>query len=250
MKVRKITIFILLIAFIVLLFLVPGNLYADIKIAVIDSGSKEQVYKSISFSTIPPNIDPVGHGTKIVKLIKDINPRAKIHMLQVCEKTDFGYIPSKRSVLEAIRWCKQNDIDIVNLSLVLDYNKEIELAIKDAYYSKGIIFVAAAGNKTFFNQFTVSSNGYVYLSEKDKGSLFPASCSYVISVGAKESNGRIADYSTADVDIFSRGDYGKYRGTSFACARVTGEISNILLENQNISLDKLKYLLATKKISD
>ena len=108
-----------LVAFLVA-FCLSGNLYADVKIAVIDSGSTEKVYKSISFSKIPGNIDPIGHGTKIAKLIKNGNPEAEIYMLQVCEKQGFGYRPSQESVLKAIEWCVDNDIDIVNRYYITD----------------------------------------------------------------------------------------------------------------------------------
>ncbi|MFH1655491.1 MAG: S8 family serine peptidase [Candidatus Omnitrophota bacterium] len=219
------------------------NLYAEVKIAVIDSGTTDNFYERISFSSIPANRDPTSHGTKIARIIRNSNPSAKIYMLQVCEKSNLGYKPSARSVLKAIKWCEENDIDIVNLSLVLNYNKEIEAAIKQAYYNKGIIFIAAAGNNSLLSRFAANQDGYMCLSKTEKGSLFPASFDYVISVGAKASNGKTADYSPSEVDVSSEGDYGKEHGTSFACARVTGEASKILTLNSNISLEELKLSL-------
>ena len=230
-------------------FLLIGNLHAEVKIGVIDSGSTEQVYKSISFTSIPANRDPINHGTKIVKLIRNANLEAKIYMLQVCEKQGSSFKPSAEGMLKAIKWCENNNIDIVNLSLVIQYNQKIEEAIRHAYYNKGIIFIAAAGNNTILNQFALNSKGYVCYYEFDKRPMFPASCDFVISVGAKEIDGKIADYSKVVVDVFSTGDYYNQKGTSFACARVTGIASKILTSNPNISLEVLKNNLKKQKNS-
>ncbi len=232
-------------AMLAIVFLFSSEAFAEVKIAVIDSGSTEQHFKSISFSSIPASEDPISHGTKIAGIIRDYNPGAKLFVLQVCEEENGHYNPSKKSVLNAIRWCMENDIDIVNLSLVIEYNKEIEKAIKQAYLEKGIIFVAAAGNKTAFSQFAVNSDGYVCFNKKDSGPKFPASGDYVISVGAKDIRGRVTGYSTKDVDVFSNGDYAKLEGTSFACARVTGKVSKLLAFKEDISIKDLK--LALKK---
>jgi subtilisin family serine protease len=225
------------------LFLLSSNLFAEVKIAVIDSGSTDKFCEAISFSSIPANQDPIGHGTKIARIIRDSNPEAKIYMLQVCEKFEAGYRPSAQSVIKAIQWCKENDIDIVNLSLVMQYNKEIEEAIKDAYYNKGIIFIAAAGNKSLLNRFAVNSNGNICFSKSEDKILFPASCEHVISVGAKDSTGNTANYSINDVDVFSDGSYGKQHGTSFACARITSQAAKIYSLNPNITLEQLKISL-------
>ena len=240
MKTKRITKNLMTLVAFLVAFCLSGNLYADVKIAVIDSGSTEKVYKSISFSKIPGNIDPIGHGTKIAKLIKNGNPEAEIYMLQVCEKQGFGYRPSQESVLKAIEWCVDNDIDIVNLSLVIQYNKKIEEAIKQAHYDKGILFIAAAGNRSIFNQFAVNSDGYVYSSKSNVNTMFPAACDYVLSVGAHDSLGKIAEYSANDADVYTQGSYSDVKGTSFACARITGIASRILASNHNISLPELR----------
>ncbi|MBM3252234.1 MAG: hypothetical protein FJZ11_05620 [Candidatus Omnitrophica bacterium] len=225
------------------IFFLATNLYAEVKIAVIDSGSTDRFCEAISFSSIPANQDPIGHGTKIARIIRDSNPEAKIYMLQVCEKSKEGYKPSAQSVIKAIQWCIENDIDIVNLSLVMLYNKEIEEAIKEAYHNKGIVFIAAAGNKSLLNRFAVNSNGNICLSKNDSSLLFPASCEHVISVGAKDSTGKTANYSINDVDVFSDGNCGKQHGTSFACARITAKAAKIYSLNPAISLEQLKISL-------
>lgn len=236
---------IILIALIALgsFFLKSECLFADVNIAVIDSGSKDQYYQSISFTNIPADVDPINHGTNIARIIKEGNPNAKIYVLQVCEKLKNGYTPSHDGILKAIEWCESNDIDIVNLSLVIRYNKKIGEAIKRAHLKKGIIFLAAAGNKKFTSQFAVNSEGHIYLASPNESSMFPEKSKDAIWVGAKDARGTIEDYSIPDADVFSQGEYGSLKGTSFACARISADASKILDQNPNISIEKLKTIL-------
>ncbi|MFC1704162.1 S8 family serine peptidase [Candidatus Omnitrophota bacterium] len=228
-----------------LFLLCATSVYAEVKIAVIDSGTTDASVESISFSSIPAYKDPASHGTRIARIIQKANPQAEIVMLQVCEAQDGRYKPSSKSVVEAIDWCRENDVDIVNLSLVIEFSREIEEAIQRAYLERGIIFFGAAGNENIFSRFAVNDDGYMYASNKDSGSQFPASHEYVISVGAKDSHGNVTDYSTADVDVFSNGDYAKLQGTSFACARTAGYASKLF--NRNMTLEQLKLALLQQK---
>ena len=78
-------------------------------------------------------------------------------MLQVCDKVDGVLIPSKDAVLEAISWSVAHHVDIVNMSLVIRYDKEIAQAIEAAARDHGIIFVAAVGNKSLASRFAAHS---------------------------------------------------------------------------------------------
>ncbi len=222
---------------------IAGYLYAEVNIAVIDTGSTEELSQAISFTSIPAGTDPLGHGTKVARLIQEITPEARIHVLQVCENINGRYAPSIDGIIKAIQWCMENNIGIVNLSLVIPYNKAIEAVIKQAYLDKGIIFIAAAGNQNITSYFVVDTYGYVSLSDRDQELIFPASSSYVISVGAQDSRGRIADYSRKDADVFSQGSYSNLQGTSFACARITAQAARILAANPKLSLEQLKQTL-------
>ena len=100
------------------------NLFAkDIHIAIIDSGATGYVDFGKSFTSFPANSDPLNHGTYIAKLIRSANPHAQITMLQVCTKERGQLKPSRSAILKAIQWAVDNDIDVVNMSLVVKYDQ-------------------------------------------------------------------------------------------------------------------------------
>lgn len=200
----------------------------NVKIAIIDSGTKGYVDLSISFTSFEPTQDPLHHGTKIAKLIRAKSPDAHITMLQVCERINGVLKPSREAVLEAIKWSIENDIDIVNLSLVTNFDEQLQMAIEDAAINHGILFVAAAGNQSITSRFEAGEDGFMRRIHKRPPPAFPSSSEHVISVGAEDANGQIANYSTDNADIYTYGRIFKQRGTSFACARITSKIANIL----------------------
>lgn len=222
---RKIKILRLLVGGIILTAF-PIIVHADeVRIAIIDSGAKAYVDEAVSFTALSATEDPLNHGTQIAKLIRQGNPEAKIVMLQVCEKVNGEYKPSQAAVQKAIDWIVQNNIDVVNMSLVMRFNRDIENSITNASTSHGIVFVAAAGNRTLASHFAADQNGYITKSSKIIKPAFPASVPSVIAVGGLDDRGQIAPYSDKTCDIY---DYGKilgHEGSSFACARVTGKIA-------------------------
>jgi len=208
----------------------------EVKIAVIDSGAKKHVDYAKSFTSYEANKDPLRHGTKIAKLIRKGSPSAKIHMLQVCENVDGVLKPSRQAVLEAINWSVANNMDIVNMSLVTNFDKDIEQAIKDAATEHGILFIAASGNKKISSYFASDENGFMRKNTEVVKPAFPSSSPYVVSVGAYSSGNSIASYSSKFADISANGRYGKKKGTSFACARITAKAANVV-QLQNARLD-------------
>lgn len=208
-----------------------GTVYAqEVKIAIIDSGARGYVDYYKSFTAYSADNDLLNHGTRIARLIRNNSPHAKIHMLQVCQKIDGALKPSKGAILEAIQWSVDNQMDIVNMSLVTHVNEEIEKAIEDAATNHGILFVAAAGNKTFASEFIAGEDGFMRRRKEPLSLSFPASSPYVISVGALDSLGKIARYSVGSSDVYAQGRVHRQKGTSFACARITAQIANVLVE--------------------
>ncbi|HOW36146.1 MAG TPA: S8/S53 family peptidase [Candidatus Omnitrophota bacterium] len=223
----------------VLIVMAGPSLSADeISIAIIDSGARSYVDAGESFTSYPARQDPLGHGTEIARLIRQNNPSAKIYMLQVCEKTGGDFKPSRDAILKAIQWSVDRNIRIVNMSLVTKYDQEIENAITNAATSHGVLFIAAGGNKTLASHFATDSKGYVCKVSKDVKPAFPASSPYVISVGALNKNGEIAGYSGRHCDVYAQGKTRGQEGTSFACARVTAEVAQLLADSAQRTMDK------------
>ena len=216
-----------------ILFFVSSAVYAaEVKIAVIDSGTTGPVDFKKSFTSLRADEDPLNHGTQVAHLIRQNNPSAKIHMLQVCEISDGKAKPSRDAILKAIAWAVENHMDIVNLSLVLKYDERIEKAITDAATSHGILFVAAAGNRTIASRFAADEKGYVHKVQRTVKPAFPASDPHVIAVGGLDESGNIAKYSDKTCDIYEKGSILGQEGSSFACARVTGRIAQALSAGQ------------------
>ncbi|MBL7197829.1 MAG: S8/S53 family peptidase [Candidatus Omnitrophica bacterium] len=230
--------------FIFLALFQVGLVFAEVKIAILDSGFRIKADEGISFTSLSVDFDPLNHGTKITQLIRKQNPQAKIFLVQICQPTKFGYEPDINAVIKGIKWAKAQDVDVINLSLTLDYDKKLSCLIEDTYKKTGIIFVAAAGNKSFQEKFAIKSN-YVCLKKEDEysGIKFPANLNSVISVGATDASGKVASYSVGGADIYIDGRYGKEYGTSIAAAKVTGNISKILSRNPNLNVQEIKTIL-------
>jgi len=203
-----------------------------VKIAIIDSGTKNNVDKAISFTALSPHNDPLNHGTQVAKLIRQGSPDAEIIMLQVCDFIDGKFKPSKEAVLEAIKWSVENHVDVVNISTIIHYDQRIEKAIENAATSHGVLFVAAAGNQSISSRFAADSNGVMRRKLNEPKLAFPSSSKYVISVGALDLQNKIASYSIKKCDLYANGKIAGQEGTSFASARITAKIANILA-NQN-----------------
>lgn len=130
-------------------------------------------------------------------------------------------------IIKGIYWAIQNDVDIITFSFTGHvYLDELHEAIKEAD-KKGITMIAAAGN---------------YSSEEP---TYPAAFPEVISVGALNTKGEIADYSNfgQHVDVYAPGDaslYGIY-GTSFSVPYVAGFVA-LLMENKSMTNREIKEI--------
>ncbi|MEM2760103.1 MAG: S8 family serine peptidase [Nitrososphaerales archaeon] len=135
-------------------------------------------------------IDTDGHGTLVAGIIA-----ADGHLMGVAPKADLvayriasqGSYVSTVDMIRALDRAVDDNIDVINISLGLDYiSQEIDNAI-EKLVSKGIVVVAAAGN-----------NG----QNKHIGS--PASAPSAISVGASFNNVKMSAVSTLKIDNDNR----------------------------------------------
>jgi minor extracellular serine protease Vpr len=120
-------------------------------------------------------MDTDGHGTLVAGIIaadgeaKGVAPKAQIFAYRVASE---GSYVSTNDMIRALDRAVDDQIDVVNISLGLDYvSEEIDKAVENLV-KRGIVVVAAAGN-----------NGEI---EKSIGS--PASTQSAITVGASLNN--------------------------------------------------------------
>lgn len=211
-----------------------------VKIAVIDTGINEipalaNVKKRVSFVKDDPttpineadNIDrgynDQGHGTLVASIIgsqaniqipvQGIAPNAELYALKYADGTQGGVAST---IVKAINWSIENNMDIINISSGLKTDvSALHKAIKQAV-SKGILIVASAGN-----------DGQ---SEKSR---FPARYTEVISVGSINKYGDISSFSNnlkginfvaPGEEILAFNQLGKVKavnGTSFSAPHIT-----------------------------
>ncbi|PFZ93245.1 hypothetical protein COL70_09260 [Bacillus pseudomycoides] len=174
---------------------------AGVKIAIIDSGCdiSHPMLKHIkygrNFSISDPDVnnwnkDKAGHGTHCAGIITAYSndnsflngfaPNAEIHILRIFAGEEQGY----GNLIEALNYCIENQIDVINMSLGVDsgsnyfVEQKLELATKN-----GIACIAAAGNKI---------GGRVF---------YPASSPYTLSVAAIGSLKDVQPYTWDSTNI-------------------------------------------------
>lgn len=177
--------------------------------------------------------DDNGHGTHVAgiscgigdngKGISGASRRCKISAIKFLNKGGAG------SIFDAIRgleYAINSDVDVVNGSFGGGgYVKPFQEAINKAW-SRGIIFVAAAGNEH---------------NDNDKKPTYPSGYNHVVSVASTDESKSLSTFSNYGKDsvslaapgggIFSTYPGNKYiylSGTSMAAPAVTGLLASIL----------------------
>jgi thermitase len=199
------------------LHLQPG----ETAVAVFDSGLDPQ-YANLSYirgmyNAIDPSAemsDPTGHGTLVALVASGaITPLGAeesglgVPVLAVRVFDENGFTSSD-TIMRAIQYALNSDVEIINLSFgTYEDIGFIEDAVNYAA-QQGIQVIVAAGNDGL-----------------DK-SVNPAANPSTFSVGAKNPDGSVADYSNTG-DTVSDYEYGDvkldgqvHRGTSFASPRI------------------------------
>ena len=201
---------------------------AGVKVAVIDSGIDNHddldTAGWVDFSDTVYGFKPTdnsGHGSAAAGVIYarvsgfgmiGIASDADVYSVKVLDKDNKAMVSS---VIQAIEWCIQNDMDIINMSFGMDESSAALKYAIDRAEEAGILMIAAAGNTG--------------------GALqYPAAYENVVAVGAVDESAQPADFSARGaqldlvapgVDVQSTGFMGSYTitsGTSVAAAHVTG----------------------------
>ena len=193
--------------------------------------------------------DDNGHGTHVAGTIAaeqngfgatGVAPDAEVMSIKVLNQDGSGFV---NSIANGIRYAVDNGAHIVNLSLGGGFSSTIASAISYAA-SNDVLVVAASGNESS----SVPSN--------------PASLSRsyqnVLSVGAYDSNGRIAGFSNGvgnsgavqvdapGVGVYSTAANGNYTwlsGTSMATPHVAGIAALTLSANSNLTAASLRNII-------
>jgi len=215
---------------VLIMLLTISNSYAEVKIAILDSGCNIEYQNGISF--VDDSVtDLNGHGTAIAKIIKEYNPNAKLYIAKVLNENGCNF--NIEPIVNGIHWAISCGVDIINISWQTRNDEEaIYKAIKQAYQS-GIILVAAAGNKgnlldSFIDKLNSCDQNPTNLTEIK----YPAKYDEVIAIGAIRNFwifNRHEKYSPVDskIDYVCDGSYGFLKGTSLSAARATAIISKI-----------------------
>lgn len=220
-----------------------------IKVAVLDTGKPNhpdiKVAGAVSFVDAPVD-DVSGHATHVAGIIaangkiKGVAPGVELYCLKVA--TSGGSI-SKEAIVRALRWCRENRIDVVNMSFGgPSPDAAVEAELK-ACYEAGIVLVASAGNF-----------GVEY------GVIYPARYGTVIAVAAVDSEkqhtgwssiGKEVEVAAAGAQVWStwlNGQYALLEGTSMAAPHITGAVALIqakakLRFGRKLSPDQVRLLL-------
>lgn len=216
-----------------------------IKIGIVDTGLcthhdvSENNAEAANFSDSKTVEDKAGHSTACAGIIAaakngmgivGVAPKAKLFYAKALNDSGIGEMDW---ITNAIKWCRNMKVDIISISAgsPVDY-RPLQKQIKAAY-AENIVMVAAAGN-----------------DGEDTGDVdYPARYKEVISVGAYDSNRKIAKFSSRGhvvvaapgVDIYTTwlgNQYGKVDGTSFSCPIIAGVCALILSKHRSEAVCK------------
>ncbi|OUR97150.1 hypothetical protein A9Q84_12550 [Halobacteriovorax marinus] len=205
--------------------------------------------------------DDVGHGTHVAGIIAAVegngkgirgaaSKNVKIMPLKILNSKVKSFVYEKKVITniiaDAIAFAISNGAQVINLSLgwpKLIHTKKVRFAINKAI-EKNIPIIVASGNNN------------------KKVPVYPCSYNEVICVGAMDNNGRIPEFSNfgGKVDIVAPGEgiistyprnmesrllripgYEIKKGSSQAAPFVSALVALLKSQNQEISIDEIKY---------
>ena len=212
-----------------------------VKVAILDSGSNIAYKEGVSLidGTVK---DYNGHGSLMASIIKEVYPDVELYIIKVMGKD--GLAINEEAIILGLEWAIARDVDVINMSLRLKDSESLHKVIKKAY-DKGIVIVAAAGNKGSRMRILTINYG---LRTMDYEVAYPAKYDEVIAVGAIDRYGKVYDASinTEKVDVLVKGYKDGKAGTSIASAYAAGFASRIISENPNIDIQEIKNIILQK----
>lgn len=230
-----------------------------INITIIDDGVNEELYQTVGLLhnfeirhdlsvCERVNYDHFlpSHGTTCAAIIKKYAPGAVLTSIKILDEQ--SRTGMKSQLIHALKWCVDNNIRLVNMSLgTIVYRDfaEVREAVEYAF-NNNVIVVAACNNRNVFT--------------------CPASLEKVIGVKCdlagilKEGEFIYNSFPMDGIDITACAQHNliKHDGTdkvtsvcnSFATPAVTAVVYDIIKNNPNISLFDIKKMLKEKSVKD
>ena len=223
---------------------------AKIDIAIIDSGINPQhphirnVSGGCSFSIDEHGnvvegvdyIDVIGHGTAVAGVIYGKAPHSEVYAVKIFQqelKTEISCL------LAALEWAISRQIKVIHLSLGLegDENRRLLEPLCQTAIDNNLILVASA--RTRDDQVCPAVLGSVI------GVHWEKSCSEDQFIYNEDSPIEFGAYGYPR-PLPGRPAHLNYQGSSFAAARLTGEIANLLHEHPEADISRIRKLLANQ----
>lgn len=200
-----------------------------VTVCILDSGCSEDHTAGESFlDTADDLTDSIGHGTHICSLVRDAAPEANVVMLKCFDS--WASVNEEAIVAALYAAVDTYHADVINMSWTLPKESDaLHEAIVHAH-DRGAILVACTGNLSV-------STGLGTVA-------YPAVWDEVIGIAGVDLDEAGAPktslwylYGEA-VEFCARGDCGDEKGSSYAAARVSGQIAAALqsgVESSRIS---------------
>lgn len=217
-----------------------------IKIAVIDTGGNnfdgnlaiKGGYNCIDKSS--NYYDEDGHGTSVISIISSkfgVAPECDIYSVKV----DLSVLNelSIKQVIEGLRWCIDNKMNIVNMSFGFPGYKSDELeAICYEAKQKGIILVCAGGNSSINAYLAIPAryDSTLSISNVDKNNVISQTSSYSFGVD-------FCCYGENVIALNKNGENTTVSGTSFSSALASGIIALLKQQNPNLTCREMYEIL-------
>lgn len=218
-----------------------------VRVAVMDTGidlDHPDLFENIKghINIIKPKKsgdDDSGHGTHVAGIVAAVDnaigvigvgPEIDLYAVKILDKKGRGRLSD---LIDALDWCIDNDIQVINLSLgSLQDNPSFHEAVKNAYQA-GITLIAAAGN---YGQ----TGGVISFPARYPETIAVSSVDQYGNMDPFSSYGAEIDLTAPGVDVWSTLNDGLYMlmsGTSMAAPHVTGTVALILSTLPNNQFD-------------
>ncbi|ACL77735.1 S8 family peptidase [Ruminiclostridium cellulolyticum] len=219
-----------------------------INIAVIDDGVNEKLYQTgkLAFNLeITHDLSVcnrtgydsffMSHGTTCAAIIKKYSPEAVLGSIKILDSD--SRTGMKAQLIWALKWCVENRIRIVNLSLgTIDYRDFAEIKeVVDYACERNVIVVAACNNRNILTCPASLEN------------VIGVKCDLAEVLNEGEYTFNYASMDGIDITAFAKHSLKKHDGTntvtgacnSYAAPFVTSQVYNLIRDNPNIDFTEI-----------